>query len=58
MAKAPKLHHWRNYLIRKKGELLGSVEAPDEKAAIAAAIEKYGITDPERKKRLVAQQTK
>jgi len=28
------------YLIRKRGELLGSVEAPDEKAAIKAAIEK------------------
>jgi hypothetical protein len=57
MAKVPKLHHWRIYLIRKKGELLGSVEAPDEKSAIAAAIEKYGITDPERQKRLVVQQT-
>jgi hypothetical protein len=49
MPKAPKRHHWRIYLIRKKGELLGSVEAPDGKAAIAAAIEKYGITDPERR---------
>jgi hypothetical protein len=55
MAKAPKLHHWRIYLIRKKGELIGSVEAPDEKTAIAAAIEKYGITDRERQKRIVAQ---
>ena len=55
MAKATKLYHWRIYLIRKRGELLGAVEAPDEKAAIAAAIEKYGISDPERQKRLVAQ---
>jgi hypothetical protein len=29
-------------------------EAPDEQAAIRAAIEKYGISDPERQKRLVA----
>ena len=57
MAKVPKLHHWRIYLIRKKGELIGSVEAPDEKTAIAAAIEKYGISDPERQKRLVAQRS-
>jgi hypothetical protein len=57
MAKAIKLHHWRIYLIRKKGEVLGSVDAPDEKAAIAAAIEKYGISDPERQKRLVAQRS-
>jgi hypothetical protein len=40
-----------------KGELLGSVEAPDEKAAIAAAIEIYNITDPERQKRLIAQRS-
>jgi hypothetical protein len=39
LAKAPKLYHWRIYLIRKKGEFIGSVEAPDENAAIAAAIE-------------------
>jgi hypothetical protein len=51
------LHHWRIYLIRKRGEFIGSVEAPDEKAAIAAAIEKYGIADPERRKRLVAQRS-
>jgi hypothetical protein len=34
-----------------------SVEAPDEKAAIKAAIEKYNIIDPERQKRLVAQRS-
>jgi len=57
MAKTPKIHRWAIYLIRKKGELLGSVEAPDEKAAIAAAIEKYNISDPEGQKRLVAQRS-
>jgi hypothetical protein len=57
MAKATKLYHWRIYLIRKRGEFLGSVDAPDERAAIAAAIEKYGITDPEQQKRLVAQRS-
>jgi hypothetical protein len=41
MAKKPTIHRWAIYLIRKKGELLGSVEAPDENAAIKAAIEKY-----------------
>jgi len=48
MAKAP-VYRWTIYLIRKRGELLGSVvlgsvEAPDEKAAIQAAIEKFSIT--------------
>jgi hypothetical protein len=54
MAKAP-LYKWTIYLIRKRGELLGTVEAPDEKAAIAAAIEKFSITDAEQQKRLIAQ---
>jgi predicted chitinase len=31
------------------------VEAPDAEAAIKAAIEEYGITDPHRRRRLVAQ---
>ena len=42
---------------QKGRAVLGSVEAPDEKAAITAAIEKYGISDPERQKRLVAQRS-
>ena len=54
MAKSPKLHHWRIYLFRKRGEFIGSVEAPDEKAGFAAAIKEYEITDPERQKRLIA----
>jgi hypothetical protein len=36
---AKPIYRWTIYLIRKRGELLGSVEAPDEKAAIKAAIE-------------------
>jgi hypothetical protein len=56
MVKAPKLHHWRIYLIRKRGEFICAVDTPDEKAAIAAAIKEYEITDPERQK-LVAQRS-
>jgi len=51
---AKKLSVWRIYVIRKKQEYIGSVEAPDEKAAIAAAIKELGITDPTRQQRLVA----
>jgi hypothetical protein len=54
MAKALKLQRWAIYVLRNKGELLGSVEAPDAAAAITAAIDKFGITAPERQKRLVA----
>jgi hypothetical protein len=57
MRENPVSKRWAIYLIRKRGELLGSVDAPDEKAAIAAAIEKYGISDPERQKRLIAKRS-
>jgi hypothetical protein len=46
-------NRWLIYLIGRRG-MLGSVEAPDERAAIQAAIKKYQITEPERQKRLVA----
>ena len=36
---------WAIYLIRAKGELVGWVYAPDEKTAIARAIEKFEITN-------------
>ena len=49
------MRSWRIVLIRKKGERIGTVEAPDAAAAIKRAIEEYGITDPERKRRLAAQ---
>jgi hypothetical protein len=45
---------WRIHVIRKKGEYLGTVEAPTAEAAVQVAIKEYDITDPERRKRLVA----
>jgi hypothetical protein len=53
-AKKPTMARWAIYLIRERGELLGSVKALDEMAAIAAAIEKYNIADPEPQERLIA----
>lgn len=56
MAKtAKKVPRWGIYLLRKRGQYIGSVEAPDAKAAIATAIKKFGITDPNRQQRLSAQ---
>jgi hypothetical protein len=55
MNKSKKLHTWRIYAIRKKGEYLGSVEATDERAAIQQAFKELDITDPNRQKRLTAQ---
>ncbi len=34
------------------------MEAPDQEGAIKEAIREYGFTDPEKQKRLVAQQVK
>jgi hypothetical protein len=47
-------HRWRVSLIRERGELLGFIDAPDAATAITEAIERFGITDEERQKRLVA----
>lgn len=50
-----KVHSWRIHLIRKQGEYLGTVEAPDAKAAIEVAIKEFSITDaPGRQQRLTA----
>lgn len=55
MAKTPaKNPSWRIYALRHKGEYICTVEAPDEKAAIAKAIEEHDIP-PSRQKRLMAQ---
>jgi hypothetical protein len=41
---------WAVRLIRKRGELLGVVYAPDEAAAIEAAVQEFGLTDEQRKR--------
>jgi hypothetical protein len=51
--KKPAPRRWRASLIRKRTEFLGRVEAPDRDAAIAKAIDFFGITDPERQRRVI-----
>jgi hypothetical protein len=51
---AAKLYRWEIAVIRKRGEVIDTVEAPDADTAIKLAIEKWGIADPERQKRLAA----
>ena len=41
---------WRVDYLGKKGSHLGTVEAPDEKAAIAKAAEEFNITPARRNK--------
>ena len=55
MAADRQMHEWRITLIRKRGNLIGTVFAPDQPAAIRAAIEEFEIHDPEQQKHLVAQ---
>jgi hypothetical protein len=56
MAKAAKpLPSWRIIAIAKKGRYLGTVKAATADEAIKVAISEFGITDPERQRRLAAQ---
>jgi hypothetical protein len=53
--KSKPLRRWRVIEIRKKGHVITTTAAADGDAAIKFAIEEYGITDPHRQRRLVAQ---
>jgi hypothetical protein len=50
-----KLRSWRVAIIRKRAQYLGSVEAPDQKAAEAAAGAEFKRSD-EQRRRLVVQE--
>jgi len=52
---AAKLRSWRVSIIRKRGQDLGTVEAPNEKAAEAAAMAEFDLSD-EQRRRLVIQE--
>jgi hypothetical protein len=52
---AAKLRSWRVSLIRKHGQYLGTVEAPNERAAEAAAVAEFELSD-EQRRRLVVQE--
>ena len=50
-AKAKSRPRWRIILIQGRGEVLGTVEPPDEEAAIQKAIDVFGITDRDQQRR-------
>jgi hypothetical protein len=52
LAMAKKVQRWAVSIIRKRGEYLGTVEAPDEQAAIAKAVIVFEI-GLERRNRIV-----
>src|SRR5262249_48620769 len=51
---AAKLRSWRVSIIRKRGQYLGTVEAPDEKAAEAAAVAEFDLNDEQRPRLVVS----
>jgi len=59
MARATKeskpLRSWRIIEIAKKGREIATLAAAGPDEAIRKAIEQYGITEPHRQRRLVAQ---
>jgi hypothetical protein len=56
MATAKSTPIWRISVIGgKKAEYLGIITAPDAQAAIDKACEEFHVTNPERRKRVVAQ---
>jgi len=52
---AAKLRSWRVSVIRKRSQYLGTVEARNEKAAEAAAVAEFDLSD-EQRRRLVVQE--
>jgi len=54
---SPVLYKWAIYLVGDRGVFVGSVDAQDEKSAISAAIEVFGITEPEQQKHLIARRS-
>jgi hypothetical protein len=55
MKKSTAVRSWRVIEIRKKGHPIGTFKGRDADAAIATAVKEYGITDPHRLHRLIAQ---
>src|SRR5262245_40718751 len=48
-AMAAELRSWRVSLIRKRSQYLGTIEARNEKAAEAAAVAEFDVSDEQRR---------
>jgi hypothetical protein len=55
-SKATKLRSWRVSLLRQRAHHLGTVEAPDERTAEAAAVVQFGLNEEQRKRLVVRAQ--
>ena len=52
-ARAAKLRSWRVSVLRSRARYLGDVQAYDERAAEAAAVSEFKLSDEQRKRLLV-----
>jgi hypothetical protein len=50
---AAKLRSWRVLILRERMQYLGTVEAPNEKTAKAAAVAEFNLTDEQRRRLIV-----
>jgi hypothetical protein len=51
----PKLRSWLVSIIRKRGQYLGTVETPNEKAAEAATVAEFDLSDEQRRRLVVSE---
>jgi hypothetical protein len=52
---AAKLQTWRLSIIRKRGQYLGAVEAPNENAAETAAVAEFDLSAEQRQRLVVSE---
>jgi hypothetical protein len=48
-----KLRNWRVAIMRQRAHNLGSIQAPDAKAAEAEAVKLFGLSEDQRKRLLI-----
>jgi hypothetical protein len=53
---AAKLRNWRVSILRQRAHYLGNVQAPDERAAEAAAVAAFDLDQEERKRLAVREE--
>jgi hypothetical protein len=49
-AKAAKLRSWRVSILRQRAHYVGTVQAPDERSAEAAAVAEFNLNEEQRKR--------
>jgi hypothetical protein len=50
---AAKLRNWRVAIMRARAHNLGTIEAPDQKAAEAEAVKLFSLTEEQRKRLMI-----